>query len=255
MLFQVASLFTREWASQALIERGVAVDIARLQSAWPGFGVLLLLLWPILVQQSARLRDAFAWRGLSSEQILLAVLIGVSMRVGSWGFVVVQSAFAGAGYPAHVDGLQPLARWQCPDAGSALLVVCTLVVATPLIEETVARGLVLGELIRRNSCFAVPLSALLFAVLHRPEDIVLAFAFGMIAAHLLLGCKSLWSPIIAHGAFNAWVLLDHYCLELPGLGQRIMALPTIARGAVGCVLLIAFLCLSYRLARRAGAGG
>ena len=145
--------------------------------------------------------------------------------------LAVQSAVAGTGPDPFADNLQPFARWQCPGAGSALLIVSTLVVATPLIEETVARGLVLGELTRRNCRFAVPLSAVLFAVLHRPEDIVLAFAFGMLAAHLLLGCKTLWSPIIAHGAFNALVLLDHYCLELPGLGQRLLAMSTLTRAA------------------------
>lgn len=255
MLFQVAALFAREWASQAAIDRGVPVDTARLQSAWLGFGILLLLLWPILVQQPARLRKAFAWRGRTIEQVMLAVLIGVSLRVVSWGFVIVQLAFSGADPLPFAEPLEPLARWQCPDVTSTLLILCTLVVATPLIEETVARGLLLQELMRRKCRFAVPLSAFLFAVLHRPEDIGVAFAFGMIAAYLLLGCKTLWSPIIAHSVFNAWILLDHYCLELIGLGQRIMAMSTINRGTIGSVMLIAFLWLSYRLARRAGAGG
>ncbi len=255
MLFQIASLFAREWTSQVLINLGVAIDIARLQSAWLGFATLLLLLSPILVQQSAGLRDALAWCRLSIEQVLLAIMIGVSMRIVSWGVVIVQSTFAGIGPDPFIDNFPPLARWQCPGAGSALLIMSTLGVATPLIEETVARGLLLRELLRRNSRFAVPLSALLFAVLHRPEDIAVAFAFGMIAAHLLIGCKTLWSPIIAHGAFNTLVLLDHYCLELPGLGQRILAMSTMTRGAIGCVMLFSFLWLSYRLTRRAGAGG
>jgi membrane protease YdiL (CAAX protease family) len=255
MLFQVAALLVREWASRELIGAGIDTLVARQQSAWAGFVVLMLLGWPLLSRHRADLRRIFAWPVNRLELVAVAVAIGVSMRIVSWGLVLVRSTPVENALFAAEDGYGLLTRWQCPDPELVMLIVLTLAIVTPVFEETVHRGLVLGTLLMSGSRNALFISALLFAVLHRPDDLAIAFAFGMVAGVFLCTCRTLWGPITAHVTFNGISLIDNHCLQFLDLELRILAMPPESRVITGGLLAAAFLWLAFWLARPADAGG
>ena len=85
------------------------------------------------------------------------------------------------------------------------------VVAAPLIEEAIFRGLILGGLLRRYSApTAIRVSAVLFALMHlNPYRFVTAFPFGLLAGWIYVRTRSLWPCVILHALSNLlwWTLV------------------------------------------------
>lgn len=81
------------------------------------------------------------------------------------------------------------------------------VVAAPLCEEFIFRGLLFGGL-RRSMGFlpAASLSAGLFAIVHPPVSIVPVFVLGLCTAFAYERSKGLLPPMLAHAVYNAAVL-------------------------------------------------
>lgn len=81
------------------------------------------------------------------------------------------------------------------------------VVAAPLCEEFIFRGLLFGGL-RRSLSFlpAAALSAALFAIVHPAVSIVPVFALGMCAAFAYDRSKGLLAPMVVHAIYNGAVL-------------------------------------------------
>jgi membrane protease YdiL (CAAX protease family) len=81
------------------------------------------------------------------------------------------------------------------------------VVATPLCEEFIFRGLMFGGL-RRSMGFlpAAALSAGLFAIVHPPVSIVPVFVLGLCTAFAYERGKGLLAPMLVHAVYNAAVL-------------------------------------------------
>jgi hypothetical protein len=91
-----------------------------------------------------------------------------------------------------------------------------LLLVTPILEETLFRGLFVNEIRRLAGPWrAVALTALLFAGIHLPfwvslsglTSAVLAdaggvFVFGLVAGWLYLMSSSIWPPTVAHIANN-----------------------------------------------------
>ncbi len=82
------------------------------------------------------------------------------------------------------------------------------VIAAPLFEEFIFRGLVFGGLRRSQThWFAVLGSAALFAVLHPPQSMVPVFVFGVGAAILYDRSRALLATMIAHAVYNGSMVL------------------------------------------------
>jgi ABC-2 type transport system permease protein len=81
------------------------------------------------------------------------------------------------------------------------------VIAAPLCEEFIFRGLLFGGL-RRSMRFlpAAALSAGLFAIVHPPVSIVPVFVLGLGTAFAYERCKGLLAPMLVHAVYNAAVL-------------------------------------------------
>ncbi|MCA9621034.1 MAG: CPBP family intramembrane metalloprotease [Myxococcales bacterium] len=83
---------------------------------------------------------------------------------------------------------------------------------TPLLEETLFRGLILGTLIgtvgRKSALWA---SSLMFATAHlTPLSFVHHTLLGLICGHARLETKSLLVPMLLHGLYNAAVVVDSW---------------------------------------------
>ena len=88
-----------------------------------------------------------------------------------------------------------------------LLAFLAIVVAAPVSEEWLFRGLLFNRWSRKWSVrTGVILSSALFAVLH--TDLIGAFVFGVVMCGLYARTGSLWAPTLVHAANNAlaWLL-------------------------------------------------
>ena len=96
----------------------------------------------------------------------------------------------------HLDGSIPI----LPN----VLRVADLVVITPILEDTIFRGYLLNAWARKWGLFmGLLLSSAVFGAIH--PDTIPAMLTGVGFALLYLRTQSLWTPILAHGTYNAMV--------------------------------------------------
>ena len=254
MLFQVTALFVRELVRRHLVETGTAPNIAAYQSAWLGFAVLAVLLWPVLRQSRPRIASFFPRSTVSLRLLLLSVAISLCLYLANWGCALIRTAFLSHyAQPERVfidGGLQ----WQCPDLRLTFLALVTMSIATPVIEEVINRGLILDTLLVRRAMFPLTQSAALFAILHRPEAIAAAFVFGLVMAMQMRYRPWLPGPIIVHACVNAMVVIDQYCLAYPTLESTLLSLAPMQLGLLGTALFLLATSLAIQLVRWTGAG-
>jgi membrane protease YdiL (CAAX protease family) len=126
------------------------------------------------------------------------------------------AATLGLVYLWLVDRVEPLRALKqealdqgkaMPQAGAAWIAVLS-VVAAPLVEEYLFRGLVFKGLRRTMTpALAILASAAIFAIVHPPISFVPVFGLGVAAALAFEGSGSLLAPILAHALYNGAVVL------------------------------------------------
>jgi membrane protease YdiL (CAAX protease family) len=110
---------------------------------------------------------------------------------------------------AYMWLLRDTAWWpaRTPSAATLRLLLPLTVLAAPLFEEFIFRGLIFGGLRRLMGALpAAAGSAALFAIVHPPLAMVPVFVLGLCAAWAYERSKSLLAPMLVHAAYNALVL-------------------------------------------------
>jgi len=250
MLFQVAALLMREFVRQILGEHGVAPGYAKHLSALVDFAVLAFLLWPLLRSRCTVLGALFAQPRSWPRLVLYSVALGLAVRTLDWAGRIAAVAFGWFGGSGPSNAAGPLFWWSCPSLPYLVLSIAVMAVLTPLVEETLSRGLILHALLARGRAVAVTLSALLFAVLHTPHDMPIALVFGIIAGVQILHYGTLYATLIAHATFNFMITIDWDCLK----GIWIPASTSTTIGTVATALAILMLLAAAWLATRTTAG-
>jgi len=154
------------------------------------------------------------------------LLSGVSLSPGLYLVVsVALAALPEAWQESYSDASAGL------DSGGVVGVIA-VVVAAPVVEEFIFRGLIMTRLSRAMpGWLAVVLSAAIFGVCHgHPVWICYAFVLGTFFGLVDLRAGSIWPSILAHVAFN-------------GIGQIITALPdtdswTVEAAIFGVLLVV-----------------
>jgi membrane protease YdiL (CAAX protease family) len=128
-----------------------------------------------------------------------------------WGIGAgLVAASAGAAYVfalRRLDLLQDVMRESARGLSANIWIPLLAVVAAPIFEEFIFRGLIFGGL--RRSLDALPAivaSAAVFAIVHPPASMIPVFGLGVCAALAFDRTKMLLAPMIAHGIYNAAVL-------------------------------------------------
>ncbi|MCL1806151.1 MAG: CPBP family intramembrane metalloprotease [Oscillospiraceae bacterium] len=132
---------------------------------------------------------------------LLELGLGLNIALGS---MIVLLPLPETWHSEHTDKVgDPLAA-----AGWFALFFCT-VIAAPLVEEVIFRGLCLRFLRQGFSePMAVLWQAVLFAAFHGTKlQMVYVLPAAIILGLVYLWCRTLWAPLILHMAFNAASLL------------------------------------------------
>jgi ABC-2 type transport system permease protein len=135
---------------------------------------------------------------------------GTFKAVG-WGIGAgLVAASAGAAYLfalRRLDLLQDVMGESARELSANIWIPLLAVVAAPIFEEFIFRGLIFGGL--RRSLDALPAivaSAAVFAIVHPPASMIPVFGLGVCAALAYDRSKMLLAPMIAHGIYNAVVL-------------------------------------------------
>ena len=83
--------------------------------------------------------------------------------------------------------------------------ILMLVVLAPVMEEVLFRGILLESVRSKHSAGrAIVVSALMFGVIHFiPQQVVNAFAIGLILGYIYVRTESLWPVIVIHALNNA----------------------------------------------------
>jgi ABC-2 type transport system permease protein len=124
---------------------------------------------------------------------------------------LVWAAAGGVTAAALGLGYVGIARyWQLlPNDGShpELTLALLAIVAAPLCEEFIFRGLIFGGL-RRSAGLApgMLMSATLYALVHPPLSMVPAFMLGLLTAFVYNKTRSLLAPVLVHAIYSAALL-------------------------------------------------
>ncbi|GJI95331.1 hypothetical protein RugamoR57_20490 [Duganella caerulea] len=143
-----------------------------------------------------------------------AILRGGDMKL-TLGYGAMAAVVACAVGLAYLTGLQHSALWADiakQSTASAPVVsrgwlLALAVLAAPLCEEFIFRGLIYGGLRRSMSAMpAMAMSAAIFAVVHPPMSMLPVFVLGLCAAWTYERSKTLLGPMLVHAVYNAVVL-------------------------------------------------
>ena len=131
-----------------------------------------------------------AWRR-GAAAALLAALFGI-------GYLAIAQA---CGWSAARAPLAPGAGWD-----GVWLAGLTLL-AAPLCEEFIFRGLIQGGLRRSLPAWqAIGIGAAIFAIVHPPVSMLPVFVLGLCAGAAYERSRSLLAPMLAHAGYNAAIL-------------------------------------------------
>jgi membrane protease YdiL (CAAX protease family) len=160
---------------------------------------------------SGRPVEDFGLRGRTVD-LLTGTVVGVLSQV----VLVPTIAFLMRPLVGRPDVSGPVEELIESGTGLSLaILVLSVTVAAPLVEELFFRGLVLLSIQRRlGIVWAVVLSSVLFGLAH-PQDLppaglvlvmVSLAVFGVVLAVLTVRTRRLGPAIVAHAVFNAWTV-------------------------------------------------
>jgi ABC-2 type transport system permease protein len=138
--------------------------------------------------------------GRRGRAVLAGVALGAAGAMFAYGYLIVLRSVPG------LDSLNQRAEQMANLGGDWLIVLA--VIAAPLFEEFIFRGLVFRGLRRSLSApWAVAGSAAVFAICHPPISVMPVFVMGSLAAIGFEWTGWIMTPICVHMTYNALVLL------------------------------------------------
>jgi len=152
--------------------------------------------------------------GLSARRIVPGLTVGalgivIALPIVFW---VLQATLftlreAGIEHPAKHELMQAIDAAH--DWRVTLAATCAAVIAAPLFEELIFRGLIQGSIARatRSPWLAIGIASTLFAVIHPWWTIPPIFVLSVILGVIYHRTQNLWAAIFAHALFNAFSLL------------------------------------------------
>jgi len=143
--------------------------------------------------------------------VAFAASVGARILVGVYG-----AAASALGYEPRLE-FDPTQLFA-GDAVGVVLLVLVAVVAAPLVEEIVFRGIVFPAFASRYGMgWGIAVSSALFGVIHLQGFNTVPFIFlGVVFARLFASTRSLWTAILCHALFNGTSLVLLYVLRATG---------------------------------------
>ncbi len=213
MLLQVFALFIESWLRIDLMSDGMAKAIAADVSKLIALPMLAVLLYPVVRDFLPHLKSKLRWGQLNPRTILIGIGLGFSLRMVNWSELIAGVSFGLFVNPDPEAVVGPIVRFGCPPLVIVSLSLLVMALFTPVVEEIVNRAFLLQWLVQYGQFPAIIGSAVLFAILHRPDSMLFAFMFGFFSGVLCLNSGTLWSPLIAHMTVNGMIVFDWDCIN------------------------------------------
>jgi ABC-2 type transport system permease protein len=158
------------------------------------YGVMRLTYWRVGTAEVPRALGP----GLA-HTILPGIVGGVV--AAAFGLAYVMAARAYDWFPVFHKAT------HAPDVVTMLWLGALAVIAAPIFEEFIFRGLIFGGLRRSLGLGTAALaSAAIFALVHPPSSVVPVFVLGLCTALVYARTRTLAAPMIVHAIYNAVVL-------------------------------------------------
>jgi membrane protease YdiL (CAAX protease family) len=249
LIFQVAALFARAYVEIRLIEGGNSRPFAHDLSYLLVPPILIALMYPILQQRWQYLLSLLRRQDLTLRLLVMSVLLGISLKLTYWGGLISLVSF-GAIRNSDPDAVVgPDISFGCPEPMVLGLSFLVATILTPIVEEVINRGLILNSLVHRGKIRAVLVSSLLFAIMHAPQAMALAFFVGIFLAVQMFNYRTFWATMITHATYNAMTVLDWECMSTQW--NPITTTPSmVGTGFVASALAIVGLLFSIFLVQR-----
>lgn len=213
MLFQVSALFVRYFCERQMVGASVPQPVAKYSSALFGFVLLGLLMTPILRSVWPPLQRLFRRPDSWLRMAIPAVLFGTLLWLANALILLALATLDWIDLVDQAGSASPVYEFSCNNASVMYWSIPIMALCTPIIEETLNRGLIMHSVISKGRLYAILISSLLFMALHKPESYAAAFCFGVISAVQMLNWQTLWGPIITHGTFNCLAEIDRTCIN------------------------------------------
>ncbi|MFI3318892.1 MAG: type II CAAX endopeptidase family protein [Rikenellaceae bacterium] len=136
-------------------------------------------------------------RGVRGVRMVRFSYLGLNPTLLLWGIILLLLI------SVALDPLISIMPSPPEIKGRGVGMILSLLVAAPILEEFLCRGIILESVRRKWGLFvACILSSLFFAVLHmHPTQIINAFVVGLLLSYLYVRTNSIFAPILLH-AFN-----------------------------------------------------
>lgn len=198
--------------------------------------VVLIPIFALLLKsdnKKRRQRQGFVYKFPNKKSIALIGVLGMSAAVSVNAIVSI------SGLAYFSPKYQQVS--QIIYSGGIFMEIVSAVIAAPILEELLFRGMVYRRL--RDFCSAKPaiiISAAFFGVFHgNLVQFVYAFIIGLMLAYVYEKMKTIWTPIIFHVGAN---LLSVLITEL--IPQSFLNVTVIISAMAVCLALTVFL-LNY----------
>ena len=214
VLATIAALFVKSWLQITLVQGGVEKVYAANLAFLVVPPILLILLFPVFLQQKAFLAGQFQRKHLTLNIALASAAIGVLLRLAWWAQLTTGVSFGLYRNPDLTAITGPVITFQCATAHVVILGFVVMAVMVPIVEEVTHRAFIQTALYRFGAVIAITTSALVFLAFHRPSGWMLAFSAGLIFGIQYWRAGSLWPSVISHATFNGLVQIDWRCLQV-----------------------------------------
>jgi membrane protease YdiL (CAAX protease family) len=245
MAFVVAAHLVRAMLETWLGKEGWDAGLAKDVSYFAVPTLLLLFMAPFFRMCKGHLQALLRPSACTLDLVLVAMCIGIAMRVAYWATIVT---FAALGFVrddavAALVGA-PVLELLRPATSVVVLSFLVMAVLTPATEEIINRGIILHALMQRGAVVAVLVSAALFAVMHSPHTYIMSFLGGIVLAAQALKFRTLWAPFLTHATFNGIVIVEQeflYFVWHPGYPDLWLAIFALVTATIAIVIILASL--------------
>jgi membrane protease YdiL (CAAX protease family) len=191
--FIVQVLLVALWLALRPVEPAVGLLVGFVGAGAVTYGLVRLAYW------RTGTRPLPAWLGAPGERLAsLRSGLGLGLLAAALGLAYVGALHLLELAPPAGEAPGPGLRW-------GLFLLCVL--AAPVFEEFIFRGLIFGGLRRSLPLWpAAAASAAVFAVVHPPVSIIPVFFLGLCTALAYERGRSLLAPMAAHAVYNAVVV-------------------------------------------------
>lgn len=171
---------------------------------------LLFLLFVFAIRGKS-FSDEVRWHVMpsSGHAVLGPLFCGFGLSVLS-SFVLALIPFPEAWYASYDESMEMML------AGDPLFLAAATVLAAPIVEEVIFRGLVYTRLCRgMKRWIAAFVSALIFGLVHGTLlHLIYTVPMGLLLCLFYEKYRSLWAPIVLHMSFNlAGTVLGYYSID------------------------------------------